>query len=101
MAMQRHPTLGEVFIGPMSEGVCVAHMVAQRGIGASSSQRLRYAALAECLNEVREKAKELGASVHMPRVGTGHGGASWDVVKELIAEELVDKGVATTVYRRP
>jgi O-acetyl-ADP-ribose deacetylase (regulator of RNase III) len=101
VAVQRHPALGEVFMGPMSASICVAHMVAQRGIGASSSPRLRYAALAQCLTEVREKAVQLGASVHMPRVGTGHGGASWDVVKELIAEELVDKGIATTVYRLP
>lgn len=100
-AMQRHPTLGEVFVAPIGDGISVAHMVAQRGIGASANQRLRYSALAECLTEVRKMANDLGASVHMPRVGTGHGGASWDVVKELIAEELVDKGVATTVYRRP
>lgn len=100
-AQQRAPALGEVFIGAIGKDVTVAHMVAQRGIGASGSQRLRYAALAQCLSEVRAKAQKLGASVHMPRVGTGHGGASWDIVKELIAEELVDKGVATTVYRRP
>jgi O-acetyl-ADP-ribose deacetylase (regulator of RNase III) len=85
----------------MPNGICVAHMVAQRGIGASSTQRLQYAALAECLTVLRQKAEDLGASVHMPRIGTGHGGASWDIVKELIAEELVDKGINTTVYRRP
>jgi O-acetyl-ADP-ribose deacetylase (regulator of RNase III) len=100
-AQHRAPALGEVFLGAIGNDVTVAHMVAQRGIGASGSQRLRYAALAQCLSEVRAKAQELGASVHMPRVGTGHGGASWDIVKELIAEELVDKGVPTTVYRRP
>ena len=101
LAQHRAPALGEVFLGEIGNNVTVAHMVAQRGIGASSSQRLRYAALAQCLSEVRAKAQELGASVHMPRVGTGHGGASWDIVRELIAEELVDKGVATTVYRKP
>lgn len=97
----RTPALGDVFIGTMGDGVTVAHMVAQRGIGPSTSQRLRYAALAQCLKEVRVKAQELGASVHMPRVGTGHGGANWEVVKELIAEELSDQGIATTVYRKP
>lgn len=101
LAHRRAPALGEVFIGSIGADVTVAHMVAQRGIGPSSSQRLRYAALAQCLSEVRAKALELGASVHMPRVGTGHGGASWSVVRELIAEELVDKGVPTTVYRKP
>ncbi|MCA9181901.1 MAG: macro domain-containing protein, partial [Planctomycetales bacterium] len=95
------PKLGEVFTGSMDESIHVAHMVAQHGIGASTNQRLRYAALAECLTTVRQVAEELGASVHMPRVGTGHGGANWDIVRELIAEELVDKGVPTTVYRWP
>lgn len=98
---KRPPALGNVYFGALTDGICVAHMVAQRGIGTSSTQRLRYAALAQCLGEVREKAKSLGASVHMPRVGTGHGGANWQVVKELIAEELVDKGIATTVYSLP
>lgn len=101
IARHRVPKLGDVFVGSVTEDIQVAHMVAQRGIGASSTQRLRYAALAKCLTEVRRAAENLGASVHMPRVGTGHGGASWDIVKELIAEELVDKGIATTVYRWP
>ena len=100
-AVHRSPVLGEVFVAALNKGTSVAHMVAQRGIGASTTQRLRYAALAQCLSEVRKKAIQMGASVHMPRVGTGHGGASWDIVKELIAEELVDKGVATTVYSLP
>ncbi|OYV61278.1 MAG: hypothetical protein B7Z69_01340 [Actinobacteria bacterium 21-73-9] len=98
---RRLPALGDVFIGMLDNNISVAHMVAQHGIGASRSLRLRYAALAQCLSEVREKAQQLGATVHMPRVGTGHGGASWDIVRELISEELVDKGVATTVYRPP
>lgn len=98
---RRTPTLGDVFAATIRDDVSVAHMVAQHGIGAARTQRLRYAALAQCLSEVRERAKQLGATVHMPRVGTGHGGANWDVVRELITEELVDKGIATTVYTLP
>lgn len=95
---QRVPTLGQVIFTPVHDDLNVANMVAQNGIGASKQQRLMYAALAECLVQLREEAESLGASVHMPRVGTGHGGANWDVVKELITEELVDKGIPTTVY---
>jgi O-acetyl-ADP-ribose deacetylase (regulator of RNase III) len=98
---KRPPALGNVYFGELTDDVCVAHMVAQRGIGPSSTPRIRYAALAQCLGEVREKARTLGASVHMPRVGTGNAGGDWAVVKELIAEELVDKGIATTVYSLP
>lgn len=98
---KRQPVLGDVFVAEVSDEVTVAHMVAQQGIGPSKNQRLRYAALSQCLQAVREQAIKLNATVHMPRVGTGHGGADWQVVKELIAEELVDKGVQTTVYRLP
>jgi hypothetical protein len=98
---KRVPGLGEVFFGSLGDGVTVAHMVAQKGFGETAVQRLQYSALSECLGILRASALELGASVHMPRVGTGHGGANWNVVKELISDELVDKGVATTVYRLP
>lgn len=101
LGANRKPVLGEVFLAKVSDEVTVAHMVAQQGIGPSKSQRLRYAALSQCLQEVRAQAERLNATVHMPRVGTGHGGADWQVIKELIAEELVDKGVQTTVYRLP
>lgn len=97
----RAPVLGEVFLTPIDGDITIAHMVAQHGIGPSATQRLRYAALAQCLAEIRERATALGATVHMPRIGTGHGGASWDVVKELIKDELVYKGVPTTVYSLP
>lgn len=97
----RPPALGEVYFGSLAEGVTIAHMVAQRGIGSSQAPRLRYAALSQCLAEVRKRALDLRASVHMPRVGTGHGGASWELVRELVTEELVAKGVATTVYLKP
>lgn len=101
LEVRRAPVLGQVFIAQVSEEITVAHMVAQQGIGPSKSQRLRYLALSQCLQEVRSQASQLNASVHMPRIGTGHGGADWQVVRELITEELVDKGVQTTVYRLP
>jgi O-acetyl-ADP-ribose deacetylase (regulator of RNase III) len=98
---RRSPALGQVYMAPASDDITVAHMVAQQGFGASNGQRLRYAALSQCLQAVRQQAKSLNATVHMPRIGTGHGGADWQVVRELIAEELVDKGIQTTVYRLP
>jgi len=93
--------LGSTITGNLSDNVFIANMIAQRGIGPSSSPRLRYAALASCLSQVREKAVELGATVHMPRIGTGHGGANWGLIKEIVSTELVEKGVPTTVYTPP
>ena len=93
--------LGQTIMGSIDSETAVVHMVAQQGFGRSATQRLRYAALATCLAEVREAARRLGATAHMPRIGTGHGGANWDIVKELIIEELVEKNIPTTVYTLP
>lgn len=93
--------LGSTITGDLTGNVYIANMIAQRGIGPSSTPRLRYAALASCLSQVRAKAMELGATVHMPRIGTGHGGANWNLIKEIVSTELVEKGVPTTVYTPP
>lgn len=95
------PKLGATYLGQLTEDTFIVHMVAQQGIGDSPTQRLRYAALSECLGHLRCLAEEREASVHMPRIGTGHGGANWDLVREMIVGELVDRGVETTVYQRP
>ncbi|MFE3494555.1 hypothetical protein [Streptomyces sp. NPDC059175] len=46
----------------------------------------------------RDKALELGASVHMPRIGCGLAGGRWSRVEPLVVERLVARGVAVTVY---
>ncbi len=99
--LRKVPRLGETYTGTISDEVTVVHMVAQRGIGPSPTQRLQYAALSQCLKEVGSIARKRAATVHMPRIGTGHGGAAWDVVRELVIQELVDEGVPTTVYDLP
>jgi O-acetyl-ADP-ribose deacetylase (regulator of RNase III) len=93
------PRLGDTVKGQLGNDIYIVHMVAQQGIGPSPTQRLRYAPLAKCLEEVHDIAVQYNATVHMPRIGTGHGGASWELVRELIVNELVDRGVETTVYQ--
>jgi hypothetical protein len=38
------------------------------------------------------------ATVHMPRIGCGLAGGKWEEVGQIVEQELVDRGVATTVY---
>jgi hypothetical protein len=45
-----------------------------------------------------DKAVELGASVHMPRIGCGLAGGNWSRVEPLVTERLVRRGLAVTVY---
>ena len=93
--------LGEVRSAMAEEGVWVASMVAQSGYGPSARPRIRYSALRSALGAVRELALELGATVHVPLIGTGEAGGDWDMVEELIRDECVRQGVAVTVYVLP
>jgi IrrE N-terminal-like domain len=81
--------------------VIVASMVCQAGFGPGEAVRLRYDALAECLDRVADLAADRGASVHVPRIGAGQAGGRWDVIAELINTRLVERGVAVTVHTKP
>ncbi|WP_231641911.1 hypothetical protein [Nocardia sp. NRRL S-836] len=62
---------------------------------------LDIAALERCLRELADKAARLHAGVHMPRIGTGLGGAAWSDIEPLIGATLLAAGVPTTVYDLP
>lgn len=93
--------VGQVYKGKISRDLYVFHMVAQRGHGAAPAIRLRYSSLAACLGELGKWAREMKASVHMPKIGTGYAGGDWNVIRELILEEVVRKGTDVTVYQLP
>jgi O-acetyl-ADP-ribose deacetylase (regulator of RNase III) len=59
---------------------------------------LRARPLAGLSRLVAEKAKELNASVHMPRIGCGLAGGEWSKVEPIIIETLCKNGVEVTVY---
>jgi O-acetyl-ADP-ribose deacetylase (regulator of RNase III) len=91
--------LGNVRFFETTPHLTVASIVAQRGYGeATGVRRLRYSALESCLEKVADYAASHGATVHMPRIGSGQGGASWAVVQELIAGSLSARGLSVTVY---
>ncbi|MEU0424639.1 macro domain-containing protein [Streptomyces canus] len=79
--------------------VWVANLVGQRGIRrGSKGVPVRYEAIDEALGRLADKAVELGASVHMPRIGCGLAGGKWARVEPLIIERLVKRGLPVTVY---
>ncbi|MFG2332961.1 macro domain-containing protein [Streptomyces sp. NPDC048604] len=86
-----------VQVGPY---LWVANMVGQRGIrtGRSTGVPVRYEAIDTALGALADKAVELGASVHMPRIGCGLAGGKWSRVEPLIEERLVARGIPVTVY---
>jgi O-acetyl-ADP-ribose deacetylase (regulator of RNase III) len=91
--------LGAVRFVKVEDHIWVANMIGQRGMKrGSSGPPIRYEAVAECLAKVAEKAKELNASVHMPRIGCGLAGGEWSKIEPLIDLHLISKGIAATVY---
>jgi O-acetyl-ADP-ribose deacetylase (regulator of RNase III) len=93
--------LGESKLSQVRPVFHVLNMIAQEGYGSSSSPRLRYAALQSCLIQLGHTAASTGASVQMPRIGTGQGGGSWEIIEELIRQEVCGRGVPVTVYDLP
>ena len=79
----------------------VANLVAQHGLKSGrEGPPIRYEAVAQCLQQVAERARELGASAHMPRIGCGLAGGEWSRIEPLLEEHLCRRGVAVTVYDR-
>ncbi len=91
--------LGAVQFVPVERYIWVANLIGQRGTKTGSSgPPVRYAAIAKGLQQVSLKALELGASVHMPRIGCGLAGGLWAQVEPLVQRHLCEAGVAVTVY---
>lgn len=93
--------LGRVQFVSVPDGVIVANMLAQVGIGQCKHRRIRYDYLSECLSRVALACLEFGHSVHMPRIGCGLAGGSWDTVEPIIFEKLCRKDVPVFVYDLP
>jgi hypothetical protein len=84
--------------GPLDEPA-VCSMVAQEGFGPSLEPRLRYPALAACLDAAAEYALANGLSVHAPRIGTGQALGHWDLVRDQLDRSLARRGIPVVVYR--
>lgn len=76
----------------------VANMIAQCGYSGAGRTALKYDALEECLGKVAEFGREHGASVHMPRIGTGLAGGDWRKIGPIVERAL--SGLEVFVYKK-
>ena len=91
--------LGEVQFVRVSQTTVIANMVGQHGIrGRGKLPPIRYEAVDRALGRVGEEALLKGASVHMPRIGCGLAGGSWEHIEPLIIARLSNRGVAVSIY---
>jgi len=94
-------SLGRSHLSRVTDRLSVFHMIAQHGYGPSLKPRIRYSALQRCLTALADRAQGTDSSVHMPRIGTGQAGGSWDVVGDILRETLSARGIHVTVYDPP
>ncbi|MBA2670030.1 MAG: Appr-1-p processing protein [Gemmatimonadetes bacterium] len=92
--------LGEVLLVQVEPELWVAHLLVQHGTRWENGEPpIRYQALDVALERLAEHAIRLGASVHMPRIGTGLAGGSWDVVEPMVGKQVAGRGIPVFVYR--
>lgn len=76
----------------------VANIIGQDGIATCGSvPPIRYEALRAGLHTVAQEALYNGCEVQMPMIGAGLAGGNWEIIEQIIEEELVQQGVKTTV----
>lgn len=89
--------LGATQLVEVADDLWVANMVAQHGYKSPSNPLpLKLDALKACLKQLAIEASARQATVHMPKIGTGLAGSSWDVVEPVISDIL--SAVPTFVY---
>lgn len=99
---QAKPGLGEVQFIEVSKTTTVANIIGQHGIRSPKNKTapapIRYDAVSDGLARVADFALSKSASVHMPRIGCGLAGGTWEEIEPIIKECLTSKGIEVFVY---
>lgn len=94
--------LGQTQFVRVEPNLWVANMIGQHDIHRARSPQpvppIRYEAIEQALVRVAAFAKERGATVHMPRIGCGLAGGTWDQVEPILRRTLGDARIETFVY---
>lgn len=92
-------SLGNVQFVKVTSTTSVANMIAQHDIIPKNGvPPIRYEALEICLEKIAQRAVELEASIHMPRIGCGFAGGSWKIIEDIIFKTLISKNIEVYVY---
>lgn len=91
--------LGDIQLVQVLSDLVVINMVAQKGIVSKDNPiPISYEALQTCLSKAGSEIHKFNASVHMPRIGCGLAGGTWDKIEPLVEKELLKRGINVTVY---
>lgn len=92
--------LGEVQFVQVEDDIWVANIIGQHKINKDENGNapIRYEAIKIGLKKVIKFAKENNASAHMPRIGCGLAGGTWDKIEPLINESFLKNNIRTYIY---
>jgi O-acetyl-ADP-ribose deacetylase (regulator of RNase III) len=91
--------LGTVIKVKVEDDIWVANLIGERGFGRGGVvPPMRYEAVRKGLVRVARMASELGATVHMPKIGCGLAGGNWEMIEPIITETICRKGINVIVY---
>ena len=93
--------LGAVQFVQVEDDLWVANMIGQHDTRPTpKGPPIRFTAVEKCLDQVKDKALALNATVHMPRIGCGLAGGRWEEIEPIIHRQLSTKEIAVYVYDR-
>jgi O-acetyl-ADP-ribose deacetylase (regulator of RNase III) len=92
--------LGRVQFVQVENEIWVANLIGQHKINRDENGNapIRYKAILSGLELVGQLAIEKNATAHMPRIGCGLAGGTWDKIEPLIQKTLMTNGIETYVY---
>jgi len=92
--------LGKVQFVQVENDIWVANLIGQHKINKDENGEapIRYNAIEEGLKAVASFAIENNLSVHMPRIGCGLAGGTWEVIEPIILKTLSENDLEVTVY---
>jgi O-acetyl-ADP-ribose deacetylase (regulator of RNase III) len=89
--------LGDVVLAYTDDGKIVANCITQDFYGKDGKHYVNYDAVAVCMNKLKEICERLKITeVAMPLIGAGLGGGDWNILREIIQENL--HPIEITVY---
>ncbi len=89
--------LGQIQNVRVERDIWVCNLIGQHGLMFDGeTPPIRYDAVRIGLRRLNGDALALGASIHMPRIGCGLAGGTWDRIEPIIQQELPNLNV--TVY---
>ena len=93
-------SLGQVQFVQVEPHTWVANLIGQRDVkrDKDGNPPIRYDAVGAGLDKVGQFAQERAAAVHMPRIGCGLAGGTWEEIEPLIHAHLAGRDIPVTVY---